>query len=196
MSRISSTPLLLVTTPSCSLKSNFILPSSISSWRWTLWRRPSFGPPMLVSARSWVLMRPMAPLEESADDAFGSDEAVFRVGALEEFVEQKEDRWGPFREVADLAQASNLGVEAGVAFLKRVVDEDACAYVERCELQTAARTGAPAMARTVLMPTARMSVLLPDMLEPLMRRARVSPTRTSLRTHFAAGMRGWPSARR
>ena len=51
------------------------------------------------------------------------------------------------------------------------------------------------MARTVLMPTARMRVLLPDMLEPLMRRARVSPAMPmSLRTHLAAGMRGWPRA--
>ena len=47
------------------------------------------------------------------------------------------------------------------------------------------------MARTVLMPTARMSVLLPDMLEPLMRRTLVSPqTLTSLRTHFAVGNEG------
>ena len=49
------------------------------------------------------------------------------------------------------------------------------------------------MARTALMPTVRRSVLLPDMLEPLTSRTRVSPQMsTSLRTHCAAGMRGWP----
>jgi len=34
-----------------------------------------------------------------------------------------------FGQVADVAQAGNLGVEAGAAFLQGVVDENACAYL-------------------------------------------------------------------
>ena len=70
-----------------------------------------------------------AACQQSADDAFGSDEAVFRVCALKEFVEQEEDRGMFFGEVADVAQAGDLGVEAGAAFLEGVVDENACAYL-------------------------------------------------------------------
>jgi len=58
-----------------------------------------------------------------------------------------------------------------------------------------ARTGAPAMANTVLMPTVRSSVLFPDMLEPLIKVTRVELSRiTELRMHFAAGRSGWPSS--
>ena len=76
-----------------------------------------------------------AGCEQSADDAFSSDEAVFGVGALEEFVEEEEDRGVAFGEVADLAEARDLGVEAGTALLQGIVDEDACADMQWSELQ-------------------------------------------------------------
>src|ERR1039458_8843514 len=58
-----------------------------------------------------------------------------------------------------------------------------------------ARTGAPAMASTTFIPTARSSVLLPDMLEPLTSRTRVSPRMlTSLRTQRTDGTSGCPSS--
>jgi len=70
-----------------------------------------------------------AAREQGTHDAFCTGEAVFRVCPLEELVEQEEDRGLLFGEVADVAQAGDLGVEAGVAFLERVVDENACAYL-------------------------------------------------------------------
>ena len=58
------------------------------------------------------------------------------------------------------------------------------------------RTGAPAIASTVLMPTVRSSVLLPDMFEPLTTSSCVGGTQeTSLGTTRAAGISGWPSPR-
>ncbi len=58
-----------------------------------------------------------------------------------------------------------------------------------------ARTGAPAMANTVFMPTVRSSVLLPDMLEPLIRITRVELSSViELRMHFAVPKSGWPSS--
>jgi hypothetical protein len=59
-----------------------------------------------------------AGVQQGLDDAFGSDEAVLRVCPLEEFVEEKEDRGMLFGEVADVTQASDLGVEAGTAGLE------------------------------------------------------------------------------
>ncbi len=49
------------------------------------------------------------------------------------------------------------------------------------------------MASTVLMPTERSSVLLPDIFEPLTSNTRVAPDRsTSLRTLPSAEISGWP----
>ena len=67
--------------------------------------------------------------EQGPHDAFGTDEAVFGVCALQEFVQKEEDGRIFFGEVADLAETGDLGVEAGAAFLERVVDENACAYL-------------------------------------------------------------------
>ena len=51
------------------------------------------------------------------------------------------------------------------------------------------------MASTVLMPTVRNSVLLPDMFEPLTSSTRVAPEMsTSLHTRTAAGINGWPKS--
>src|SRR3981081_442535 len=52
MERISSIALLLVTTPSRSLKSNVMRPSRNSSWKWTLRMAPAGKPEISVSARS------------------------------------------------------------------------------------------------------------------------------------------------
>src|SRR5271156_3063843 len=67
-----------------------------------------------------------AACEESADDAFGPDEAVFGVGALEEFVKEKEDGRTTFGAIADLAEAGDFGIEAGATLLQGIIDEDAC----------------------------------------------------------------------
>ncbi|MGC4113427.1 MAG: hypothetical protein QM765_01895 [Myxococcales bacterium] len=57
-----------------------------------------------------------------------------------------------------------------------------------------AQTGAPAWASTVLTPTARKSVVLPAMLEPVTSRTvPASPRSTSLTTRRAPGSSGWPS---
>ena len=79
--------------------------------------------------------------EEGADYAFGPDEAVFGVGALEEFVEEEEE-WGlALGEVAEVAEAGDLGVEAGAALLQGVVDEDAGSDLEGGELQATGADG-------------------------------------------------------
>lgn len=76
-----------------------------------------------------------AEVDEGAEDALRADEAVFGVGALEEFVEEEEDAVaaGGFGEGADAVEAVDFGVEAGVAFVEGVVDEDAGGDVERGE---------------------------------------------------------------
>src|ERR1043165_5777959 len=57
-----------------------------------------------------------------------------------------------------------------------------------------ARTGAPARARTALVPIVRSQVLLPDMLEPLTTcSAQTSPSAMSLRTQRSCGISGCPS---
>ena len=57
-----------------------------------------------------------------------------------------------------------------------------------------ARTGAPASASTVLIPTVRNSVLLPDMLDPLTTSSCVSvPRWMSFATILSDGNSGWPS---
>jgi len=53
--------------------------------------------------------------QELADDGFGADAAVMRVGAAEDFVEQEKNGFSE-REGEDLAEAEDLGVEAGAAF--------------------------------------------------------------------------------
>lgn len=56
-----------------------------------------------------------------------------------------------------------------------------------------ARTGAPAIASTALIPTVRSSVLLPDIFEPLTRSTRVeSKRRTLLRMQVPDGISGCP----
>src|SRR5437016_10533013 len=53
--------------------------------------------------------------------------------------------------------------------------------------------GAPAMARTALMPMVRSNVLFPDMFEPLTSITRVSrSSRTLFRTHLESGISGCP----
>ena len=53
-------------------------------------------------------------------------------------------------------------------------------------------TGAPVQAKTALSPTARKSVLLPDIFDPLTIQRRVSsPSCRSFATEIAAGINGW-----
>ena len=51
-------------------------------------------------------------LEEAANDGFGTDAAVVRVGAAEDFIEEKEDRERGAGQFNDLFEARNFGVEA------------------------------------------------------------------------------------
>ena len=63
-------------------------------------------------------------------------------------------------------------------------------------LRRSAHTGAPACASTTLTPTARSSVLLPDMFDPVtIRKPPGGPTVTSFATRRSAAIRGWPSPR-
>ena len=131
-------------------------------------------------------MTPCAPMRRS-----------LRVRPLQDLVEQEQQRRRARRQLIELPQARDLRVEARAAFVQRVVDADARADLQRREPQTLARTGAPAIASTVLMPTVRSSVLLPDMFEPLISSTRVSPrSLTSLRTQRRAaaadGRSTWP----
>ena len=103
MERISSRPLLLVTMPSCSLKSNFMRPSTSSSWKCRLRRRPrsrdlDFRQREIVSADEPDRAAP----EQRTDDALRADEPVLRVRALQDLVEQEQQRRRARRELVEL----------------------------------------------------------------------------------------------
>src|ERR1700729_3406473 len=66
-----------------------------------------------------------AARQQGAHESLRPDETIFGVCALEELIEQEEDGRVAFGEIADLTEAGDLGVEAGVAFLQRIVDENA-----------------------------------------------------------------------
>ena len=66
-------------------------------------------------------MSPMAPcLKQFFDHRLGPDPAVVGVGAVEDLVEQEEDRRRSGGHVADHAQALDFGIEAGYALLQGV----------------------------------------------------------------------------
>ncbi len=69
-----------------------------------------------LARRAWTT--PSAPMRRS-----------FEVCALKKLVEEEEDGGMFFGEVADLAEARDLGIEAGAALLEGVVDENACTYL-------------------------------------------------------------------
>ena len=90
---------------------------------------------------------------------------------------------GPRARSTIVPDAQDLGVEARVPRLQRVLDAQRGADRERRQRSRRARTGAPASASTTLTPTVRSSVLLPDMFEPLttITCGAPPPSRTSLR---------------
>ena len=107
--------------------------------------------------------------DEGADDRLRADPAIVGIGAVQDLVEQKQQRHRPAREIDDRPDAENLGVEARMPRLQRVLHPQRRAHHQPRDAQRprARRTGAPASASTTLMPTVRSSVLLPDMFEPL-----------------------------
>ena len=77
------------------------------------------GPPSVaassVRARSCVVTRPIAPRPTSARTMpFGADPPIVRIGAVQDLVEQEQQRHRPARRVDDGADAQNLGVEPRV----------------------------------------------------------------------------------
>ena len=137
-----------------------------------------------------------AGLDERPHDRFGADPAIVRIGAVQNLVEQEQQRNRTARGLDDGADAQNLGVEARVPGLQRVLDPKRRAEGQRRQRSRAARTGAPASASTTLTPTDRSSVLFPDMFEPLtmMTRGPSPPRWTSFRTDTRSAISGWPSA--
>ena len=78
----------------------------------------------------------MAPLiQQASQDARRADEAVVRVGAVKQLVEQEQQRRRSTRHVGDLANARDLRVESRPAFLQRVLDAQRRADGERREPQ-------------------------------------------------------------
>src|SRR5688572_23242449 len=68
--------------------------------------------------------------DESANNAFRADPTVLRVRSLEQLV-QKEQQWErPLREIAQLAQPRDFCIEPRAAFVQRIIDSDAGAYLE------------------------------------------------------------------
>ncbi len=65
-----------------------------------------------------------AAVDQAADDRLGADAAIVRVGAVEQLVEQEQERQRPAREVDQLAHAGDLGVEPRSAGLKRILDAE------------------------------------------------------------------------
>ena len=63
-----------------------------------------------------------APADEGAGDGFGAQAAVVGIRAVQDLVNQEQQRGrGVAREARDLAQAQDLGVEARNAALERVL---------------------------------------------------------------------------
>src|SRR5215469_3181892 len=63
-----------------------------------------------------------AAVDQGQNDAFGADSAIFRVGALQQLVEQEENGESAGSEIENLAQTLDLGVEARAALVQGVVD--------------------------------------------------------------------------
>ena len=117
------------------------------------------------------------------------------IGAVEELVEEEEQRERPSRQVDQLPHAGDLGVEPRAAGLERILDSQGASHGKGAEPEPGGPYGAPARASTVLTPTVRNNVLFPDMFEPLTIKARVAPPReTSLTTQSRGWISGWPTA--
>ena len=79
------------------------------------------------------------------------------------------------RQLDQLANSRNFGVEPRSACLKRILDAQSAADRQRREAELGRANGRTAKASTLLTPTVRSKVLLPDMFDPLTMSARVSP---------------------
>ena len=110
-----------------------------------------------------------AGLDQRAHDRLGADPAIVGVGAVQDLVEQEQHAAGPARELDDARGCAGSRRRTASA-LPAANPRSAASrrWRERRQASAAAaRTGAPASASTALTPTARSSVLLPDMFEPL-----------------------------
>ena len=63
-----------------------------------------------------------AQVDQAADDPFGAHAAIVRVGAVEELVEQEQERQRPARQVDHLPHPGDLGVKPRAARLQRILD--------------------------------------------------------------------------
>ena len=89
-----------------------------------------------ASARSCDVTSPIARRSSSdAHDRLGPDAALGRVGAVEDLVEQEQRRDRSARDVEHLPYALDLGVEARLAVLQRVLDADRRRHRQRREAQ-------------------------------------------------------------
>jgi hypothetical protein len=63
-----------------------------------------------------------ATIEQAPQHTFGACQAIVRVGAMEELVEQEEQRNGSGRDVRQLTDPGDLGVEARPPLEKRILN--------------------------------------------------------------------------
>ena len=122
-----------------------------------------------ASARSCVVTRPIAPRStRPLHHRRRADAPVVRVGAAQQFIQQEQRRLPRARQIHDVPQPADLGVESRSMIRQRIVR---CASTRRCAAATPAcarrtpeRPPRPAPCSS---PMARSSVLLPDMFDPL-----------------------------
>ena len=61
-------------------------------------------------------------VDERAEDARRADDAIVRVGAMKELIEEEQHRHGTRREIGDVADAGDSSVETRSSLLERVLD--------------------------------------------------------------------------
>ena len=152
---------------------------------------------MSVNARSCVLTSPIAPRFTSARTIPSAPiRRSFEFVPCSSSSNRNSIGGSPARQIENLAQPRDLGVETGAAFLQGIVDANAGPHLQRGKLTGGGLAPArPPWPAQRLFPTARSKVLFPDMLEPLTSRTRVFPHMlTLLRTQVAAGTSGCPSS--
>src|SRR5262245_50814433 len=72
-----------------------------------------------------------ASFDQSFHDSFSSNRAIMRVGAVEDFVEEKQKRNIAFCQVHGLTNALNLCIEARCSRLERIVNSNRRANRQR-----------------------------------------------------------------
>ena len=70
-------------------------------------------------------------LEQSTNHALRTDAAIIRVCALQQFVQQEQQRRVTACEVKELAEAGDLRIKARASLLQRIVDADAGTDLQR-----------------------------------------------------------------